>query len=63
LRPVVDGVGIMVHSGNGSNVRSVICNGELILDDRQPTRFNLDDVIADAQSVVDTLWQRASNHA
>lgn len=59
LRPVVDGVGILVHSGAGANVRTVVCDGAVVVADGRPTRFDLDAVIADAQAVADALWARA----
>ncbi len=63
LRPVVDGIGILVHSGNGANVRTVICDGNIVLLDGVPTCFDLDEVIAAAQSVCDRLWEKARINA
>jgi 5-methylthioadenosine/S-adenosylhomocysteine deaminase len=63
LRPVVDGVGILVHSGNGANVKTVICDGKVVVDDGVPTCFDLDEVITAAQAVSDRLWKKARNHA
>jgi 5-methylthioadenosine/S-adenosylhomocysteine deaminase len=63
LRPVVDGVGILVHSGAGANVRHVVCDGTVVLAQGRPTLFRLESVIDDAQRVADALWQRARAHA
>jgi 5-methylthioadenosine/S-adenosylhomocysteine deaminase len=63
LRPVVDGVGILVHSANGANVRTVVCDGRVVLDEGRPTLFDLDEVIADAQTIADALWARARSGA
>lgn len=59
LRPVIDGFGIVVHSGSAANVRHVICDGEVLVRDRRPTRVDPDEVIATGQAVAERLWQRA----
>lgn len=59
LRPVIDGFGIVAHSGSASNVRTVICEGEVLVHDGRPTRVDPDEVIAHAQQVAERLWQRA----
>lgn len=59
LRPVIDGFGIVVHSGSGANVRTVICAGEVLVRDGRPTRVNPAEVIAEAQRVAEALWRRA----
>lgn len=58
LRPVVDGVGILVHSGSGLNVETVIVGGNVALEQRRPTNFDLTEVIREAQAVADRLWAR-----
>ncbi|NQW08538.1 MAG: amidohydrolase [Alphaproteobacteria bacterium] len=59
LRPIVDGVGILVHSGSGPNVRTSICDGHIVVENGRPTTFDLETVIAEAQGVADALWERA----
>jgi len=59
LRPVIDGFGIVVHSGSAANVRMVICDGEILVRDGRPTRVDPAEVIRTAQTVVDGLWKRA----
>src|SRR5262249_58942053 len=39
LRPVVDGVSLLVHAGVGANVCDVIVDGRVLMRDRRPTRF------------------------
>ena len=57
LRPIVDGVGVIVHSGVGANVDTVIVDGRVVLDGCRPTRFDGDEVIASAQAVANRLWR------
>lgn len=59
LRPVIDGFGIVAHSCSGANVRTVICDGEILVRDGRPTRVDPAEVIAQAQQVAERLWQRA----
>lgn len=59
LRPVIDGFGIVVHSGSAPNVRTVICAGEVLVRDGRPTRVDPAEVIAEAQRVAEGLWRRA----
>src|SRR5438105_14424671 len=44
LRPIVDGVSIVVHAGVGANVRSVIADGRVPMEDGRPTRFDAGDL-------------------
>jgi 5-methylthioadenosine/S-adenosylhomocysteine deaminase len=60
LRPVIDGYGVVVHSGSGENVTDVMVAGEWLVRDRRPTRVDQDTVIKEAQDVAERLWQRAS---
>ena len=59
LRPVIDGFGIVVHSGAGSNVTDVMVAGEWVVRDRRPVRVDIEEVIAEAQRVSEALWHRA----
>jgi 5-methylthioadenosine/S-adenosylhomocysteine deaminase len=56
LRPIVDGFSIVVHAGVGANVKSVIVDGRVVLDEGRPTRFDPDEVIGAAQDVATRLW-------
>ena len=60
LRPVIDGYGIVVHSGSAANVTDVMVAGEWLVKDRNPTRVDMAAVISDAQTVAENLWKRAS---
>jgi 5-methylthioadenosine/S-adenosylhomocysteine deaminase len=59
LRPVIDGHGLVVHSGSGANVTDVMVNGTWLVRGRTPTRVNAHDVIDAAQKVSEGLWARA----
>jgi len=59
LHPVVDGFGIVAHSGSGANVRMVVCDGEILVQDGLPTRVDPAEVIRTAQTVTEGLWKRA----
>ncbi|MDO6722408.1 amidohydrolase family protein [Celeribacter halophilus] len=59
LCPVIDGVGIVAHSGSAANVTDVMVAGEWLVRDRRPTRVSPEDVIRDAQTVCRDLWRRA----
>lgn len=56
LCPVVDGAGIVVHSGMGANVNTVLVDGRIVLEDGQPTQFDGTEVVAAAQQVATRLW-------
>jgi 5-methylthioadenosine/S-adenosylhomocysteine deaminase len=56
LRPIVDGVSLLVHAGVGANVRDVIVDGRVLMRDGRPTRFEADEVVAAAQAVATRLW-------
>ncbi len=59
LAPIVDGAGIVVHSGQAGNVRHVFCDGRALLADGRPTHGDAREVIRAAQAVADRLWARA----
>lgn len=59
LRPVIDGYGIVAHSGSAANVRMVVCEGEILVRDGRPTRVDPAEVINEAQRVAERLWERA----
>jgi 5-methylthioadenosine/S-adenosylhomocysteine deaminase len=58
IRPVLDGFGIVVHSGSGANVTDVMVAGEWLVRDRRPTRVDPEEVIRTAQEVAEDLWSR-----
>ncbi len=61
LRPIVDGAGIVVHSGSGNTVKTVIVDGRIVLEDGRPTLFDAEEVVRRAQAVADGLWRRAGH--
>ena len=59
LCPVIDGAGIVVHSGCGANVDTVIVDGRVVLEHRCATLLDGDEVIKSAQAVANRLWQKS----
>lgn len=59
LAPVIDGIGIVVHSASAPNVAHVICDGEMLVRDGRPARVDPAEVIRTAQAAAETLWERA----
>lgn len=59
ITPSLSGAGILVWSGSAMNVRHSIVDGDLVLEDRRPTRFDGDEVIATAEAVARRLWARS----
>ncbi|MGH7389718.1 MAG: amidohydrolase family protein [Candidatus Rokuibacteriota bacterium] len=57
LRPIIDGVGVVVHAGTGANVHTVLVDGRVVLEAGCPTRFDGDEVVAAAQAVASRLWR------
>ena len=58
LAPVIDGVGIVVHSGRGGNVDTVIVDGRILIEGGRPAAFDGDAMVAAAQAVAERLWAR-----
>ena len=58
LAPVVDGYGIVVHSGSGHDVDTVIVDGRVLLRAGRPVGFDGEGIVADAQAVADRQWRR-----
>lgn len=63
LAPVIDGVGIVVHSASGNDVRTAIVDGRIVLDDGLPTRSGGAEIVRSAQKVVGRLWAEAGRPA
>ncbi|WP_424929174.1 amidohydrolase family protein [Amaricoccus tamworthensis] len=61
LHPVLDGFGIVAHSGSAANVTNVMVQGEWLIRDRRPTRVNMEDVITEAHATAQKLWARAAS--
>ena len=58
LAPVVDGYGIVVHSGSGHDVDTVVVDGRVRLRSGRPVGFDGEGIVADAQAVADRQWRR-----
>lgn len=63
LAPMVDGYGVLVHSASGHDVDTVIVDGRVVLAHGRPSRVDGDAIVARAQAVASTLWQRAGRTA
>lgn len=61
LCPVIQGSGLIVHSGVGANVKTVLIDGQVVLEDGQPTQVDGAEVIATAQQVATRLWALSKN--
>jgi 5-methylthioadenosine/S-adenosylhomocysteine deaminase len=59
LRPIVDGIGIVVHSGIGANVSTSVIDGNIVMENGRPALFDADEVVRSAQAAADRLWARA----
>jgi 5-methylthioadenosine/S-adenosylhomocysteine deaminase len=49
LRPHVHPLGNLVHTGQGRDVRMVMVEGEILVEDGRPTRVDMDDVCLQAR--------------
>jgi 5-methylthioadenosine/S-adenosylhomocysteine deaminase len=56
--PVIDGFGALVWSGNGNNVRTVVVDGRIIMEDGHLTRADGPELVREAQKVAESLWAR-----
>lgn len=54
--PLADPLGTLVHCGQGRDVRHVLVDGELLVEDARPTRVDLDQVCAEAEAAARPLW-------
>jgi 5-methylthioadenosine/S-adenosylhomocysteine deaminase len=55
--PQADPLGTLVHCGQGRDVRHVLVDGELVVEDGRPTRVDLEAVCAEAEAAARQLWQ------
>ncbi len=56
LRPHVNPLGNLVHTGTGRDVKMVLVDGEVLVEDGRPTRVDLDEVCARAEEACRELW-------
>lgn len=56
LRPHVNPLGNLVHTGQGRDVRMVLVEGEVLVEDGLPTRVDMEQVCAEAEAASRALW-------
>jgi 5-methylthioadenosine/S-adenosylhomocysteine deaminase len=59
LAPVVDGVGIVVHSASGNDVVTAVVDGRVVLENGRPTLADGAEIVRSAQAVAARAWRRA----
>lgn len=59
LVPNIDPLGNIVHTGLGSDVKMVMVDGEIVVQDGRSTRVDEAAIMADAQAAAEALWARA----
>lgn len=56
LRPHVNPLGNLVHTGQGRDVRMVVVAGEVLVEDGRPTKVDMEAVCAEAEAAARALW-------
>jgi 5-methylthioadenosine/S-adenosylhomocysteine deaminase len=56
LRPHVNPLGNLVHTGQGRDVRMVMVAGDILVEDGLPTRVDMATVGAEAETAARELW-------
>lgn len=56
LRPHVNPLGNLVHTGQGRDVSMVVVGGEILVENGRPTRVDMDTVCAEAEQAARALW-------
>ncbi|MGJ7542660.1 amidohydrolase family protein [Variovorax sp. LT1R16] len=56
LRPHVNPLGNLVHTGQGRDVRMVVVAGEVLVEDGRPTKVDMEAVCAEAEAASRALW-------
>ncbi len=59
LAPVIDGVGVLVHSASGKDVHTVIIDGRIVLENGLPTLADGPELLREAQACAARLWRKA----
>lgn len=62
LRPHVNPLGNLVHTGQGRDVRMVLVEGEVLVEDGLPTRVDMEAVCAEAEAASRALWGAEGKH-
>ncbi|MCU0944576.1 MAG: amidohydrolase family protein [Rubritepida sp.] len=63
LVPHNDPLGTLVHTGMGRDVRHVVVEGELVVEDFRPTRCDMEAVVREGAAAAAALWERARRPA
>jgi 5-methylthioadenosine/S-adenosylhomocysteine deaminase len=56
LRPHVNPLGNLVHTGTGRDVKMVLVDGEVLVENSRPTRVDLEEVCVRAEEACRELW-------
>jgi 5-methylthioadenosine/S-adenosylhomocysteine deaminase len=59
LRPLVNPLGTLVHTGQGRDVEMVLVDGETLVEDGRPVRADLERICIEADKAARALWARA----
>jgi 5-methylthioadenosine/S-adenosylhomocysteine deaminase len=57
LRPHVNPLGVLVHTGQGRDVDIVIVEGHIVVENGRPTCVDMEDVCAKAEKACRELWE------
>ena len=60
LRPAHDLVSHLVYAARGSDVRHTVCDGDVLMRDREIQTLDIDDVMAEASQRTSELFERAN---
>jgi 5-methylthioadenosine/S-adenosylhomocysteine deaminase len=61
LTPALNPIGTLVHTGQGRDVRTVIVDGRVVVDDGHATLVNEDRIRRDGAAAAASLWSRVTN--
>ena len=56
LTPHVDALGTLVHTGQGRDVRMVLVDGDILVEDGRPTRVDMGEVCRQGEQAARELW-------
>lgn len=62
LVPLIDGYGVLVHSGQSLNVKTVIVDGRIRIEEGRPVGFDGDEMVRHGQAVAARLWKTQGGH-
>ncbi|KAA0578344.1 amidohydrolase family protein [Azospirillum sp. B21] len=59
LRPLINPLGTLVHTGRGGDVEMVLVEGETLVDGGRPVHADLEEICIEADKAARALWARA----